>query len=692
MTCKIDWKFLYEMHHKTLFDPNKLKKTEPSELMQQLKETYQFIAKEEKRLKSLEFEARLKLMEKYDIIIFLDFKLAIKYDLEARKWKYCVHQLISNNRDVLKQGVKDSNWKSYLLKMIQNYKEMYQKLKERFAKHSYWSRLHLRIGDLYRYFALYLVPDSEKLGYWLKAKQEYTAYSVFVPGNGLVWNQLGIVAAVEKQYLIAAKLYLYSLTVPKSFENGRESLLELFHLISTAPIKNSLLIKDVDDIKMIAVERHFGTLQQIIFTKVGLDQFQYSLEEFMKSLQELQALYELEKQVQAKWWFELAMISITNACAVIRSRTFDQTAKDVLLGKSFDAAFVILTFGLTLPDQTTLQVFVEMLLLWIAICGSVEPFKKHFDLVWQILEYRYPLIEPVESKVDDVVKAIKQETGDLPEDSLYRECVPFMLFASETMISLDSFFEYSEQRTKRIQTLLGFLIRKKNAMEKDAVKEVAKGKAVHEPIQDAPKKVVYTFQEFEQEELIEKVQAPPKKQPNHILNELVEIEDSEEVKLLKSRKDALESTIQEKQAKSTLKKGKTILVFDTNLMLGAFEKIQSIIESKEWYIVIPLAVVTEIIGLNGNETSALADKATKVYEYVELNFKNHLFTVRSTKGKLVRDLRFNEEWDSSIRSADDAILETCRSIENTCLVTDDRNLRLKATTSGIFSIASLNKL
>jgi rRNA-processing protein FCF1 len=679
---------------RTLFDPRqKVQSKAPKDSVQKLNEVYQFIATEEKRLdqsKYSEFEARETLLEKYDLVILENDTFAIKYDLERRKWKYGVYQLISTNREGFKTGrVNDSLelWQKYLVGVVEKYQKMYVILQKKQEKPQCWSTLNLRMGDIYRYLALYIVSDDKRSEYWDKAAHEYQTYSQLVPGNGLVWNQLGIVSAVRKRYVVAVRNYLYALSIPKPFESAREALLELFHLIGSADVKNSMIIDDFDDSSIIHVEKLFVLLQNTIFTKIGLDQFQHRLEQFTMGLQSLGGLYQLDINVQVKWWFELAMISILNACVVIRSRTFDQVAKNLLLAKSFDVSFVIMTFGLTLvPDQSVVDIFVEMLLLWITTCGSLEPFKKDFELAWQILEYRYPPIEPTATKVDDIVASIRNETGILPEDSLYRESLPFILLASsESMKNPWSvYFEFTEQRKTRIRKLLGYLLHKRISATEITKEVVENSNSVHI-------KTEFTFEDFDEDVAsIEKSLQPPK---NTLFDEIEALEESEDVKLLKSRKQVLKSSIVEKQDRMTLKKEKSVLVFDTNLILGSFEKIQSIIESKAWRIVIPLAVLMEIEGLQGKEAYHLSSTATHVVGYIESSFQNNLFTVRTTTGKLVRDLRFRtEEWGKDIRSADDAILETCRSIENACLVTDDRNLRLKATTAGIYSFGTLNKI
>jgi rRNA-processing protein FCF1 len=679
--------------NKTLFDPNKKQEIvrEESETLL-LKKLFQEIVKEERRLdsaKSFEFEARLKLDEKYDSLYQKDMRLVAKYDIEGRKWKYLVYQLISTHRNKLKAGsLKDTlgEWKEYFHQVLDSYSLLRDKLIEKDVKPSMYAKTYLRQGDVCRYLASLIVDEDSKSEYWSRSKSFYLEYASLVPANALVWNQLAIAHAAEKMYLLAIKNYLYALTVPKPFENAKEALLELFHVSFEASLQSSMMIPTLNDPILLKFEKVFVRIVTTLFTKIAIDRFQHDLEELTLLCQQLDVLYQLNPVTQSQWWYDLAFILISTACTNLRNPTFDEAARNVLLSKSFDVMFVLVTFGMIkAPDSCTVELFLVMMLQWITVCGSPDPFRGEFQVTWDLLLQKYSVVTVEGDSVDAILSFVKKRTGDLPEDGCYRECIPFLAFSS-TSSDWNDVLKHCEQRRTRIGMLLGYL---QPRISPSPMKPTA---AVSSTPKTMERQREFAFSDFEEEEYPEESVVAPVL-AEMILDDFDDAEESETVKSLKQRKEALQTSLSEKGRERPLTKGESSIVFDTNIIIRSVEPIKRIIESREWKIVFPSAVITELLGIAGNKNPKLSEPAKKIIEYLQDNFDNSLFSVRSMQGTLIPFLGINHEvWSKDIRSADDAILATCQRLPNAFLVTDDRNLRIKAATMGVSSFSQLSKL
>jgi rRNA-processing protein FCF1 len=672
--------------NKKLFDPTKKQeKVKEDTETSVMKKLFQEMIREERRLdsaKSFEFEARIKLNEKYDSLYQQDMKLIQKYDIEARKWKYSVYQLISSFRTKLKTGaLKDSlaDWKEYLHLVLNNYSLLRDSLIQNKCKATIYAKTFLRQGDICRYLASLIVDDDSKSEYWARARNFYFEYAKLVPANALAWNQLAIVYAAEKMYLLAIKYYLYSLIVPKQFDNAKEALLELFHVSSENPLPHSMMIPRLNDPTLLKFEKAFLRIVTVLLTKIAIDRYQHDLEELTLLCQKLDVVYRLDRVSQAKWWFDLAFILIATACTSLRSPTFDESARNVLMSKTFDAMFVLATFGMIKsPDPSSVELFLVMMLHWITVCGSRDPFRGDFGVTWEMLFQNYPSIAVEGSSVDEVLSDIKKRTGDLPEDAFYRECIPFAAFCSNSS-DWNDVFKYSEQRRTRISMFLGYLKPRLSTTK------------FQEPLsKNVERKTEFAFSEFDVEEPVESSNALGL-QEMKIIDDFDDMEESEVVRSLKERKETLQSSLSKKDSGPI--KGESFIVFDTNILIRSIEPMKRIIESRDWKIVFPSAVITELIGIGGNPDPRLSEPARVLTQYIQDNYNNSLFSVRSINGTSIPFFGINHEvWSKAIRSADDAILATCQRLPNAFLVTDDKNLRIKAATMGISSLVRLSKL
>ncbi|CAH1763876.1 9022_t:CDS:2 [Entrophospora sp. SA101] len=192
------------------------------------------------------------------------------------------------------------------------------------------------------------------------------------------------------------------------------------------------------------------------------------------------------------------------------------------------------------------------------------------------------------------------------------------------------------------------------------------------------------------------------------VNNKLSDEGDDEIKELKTRRQELEnmlatkykgtlnnsqqqkSTTQKKTASSLLSKivpGFTTLVVDTNCLVGDLNLVKKIIQSDNWTVVVPLVVVTELDGLKYNSSPL----------------------VQTSKGNYLTSIDFSEEFDfgdgeDKKRNLDDLILGIClwhstnidrkslfdsnngtgnNNSEIVVLVTNDRNLRVKARARGV---------
>jgi tetratricopeptide (TPR) repeat protein len=223
-----------------------------------LQEIYSFILKSEKSLEknSMPFELRISLAEQYDLIIKNDFRLSVKYDLDNRKWKHCVYNLIAKERSKFKVLGKEEikEWNTFLEKMMENYKEIIVLLKESHPGKLYWTPMLNHLADLHRYRAQYFSDDKE--GDWKTCRNYYLELTDYLPTNGHAWSQLGLVASSRKLFLEAIMMYLRALNVSKPFASAREMVLASYH--------DALGLNSI-----IKIEKLFMELSQIIFSKIG---------------------------------------------------------------------------------------------------------------------------------------------------------------------------------------------------------------------------------------------------------------------------------------------------------------------------------------------------------------------------------------------------------------------------------------
>ena len=117
-----------------------------------------------------------------------------------------------------------------------------------------------------------------------------------------------------------------------------------------------------------------------------------------------------------------------------------------------------------------------------------------------------------------------------------------------------------------------------------------------------------------------------------------------------------------KHQKLVLVPGYSVLVIDTNILLSSLPMVASLVESMQWTILIPLAVITELDGISSN-SNQLGEAAKEAIAYITSHIRSHALSLRvqTSKGNYLRTLTVRSEQvefvsDSWERNMDDLIL------------------------------------
>ncbi|XP_062604123.1 telomerase-binding protein EST1A-like [Saccostrea cucullata] len=158
------------------------------------------------------------------------------------------------------------------------------------------------------------------------------------------------------------------------------------------------------------------------------------------------------------------------------------------------------------------------------------------------------------------------------------------------------------------------------------------------------------------------------------------------------------------------------LIPDTNCFIEHFSSLKQLIQLKKFTVVVPLIVINELDGLakgskegqydSADQAVKVAERSKQMVEFLEEEFdkKNSHLKALTSKGNVLETISFrSEEGDSSGGNNDDIILSCClhyckdkarefmpkekdapvRLYREVVLLTDDRNLRLKAHTCNV---------
>lgn len=390
-------------NNKVLFDPKapKPKLILPSQQKKDnhskesnLKKDYSDIQKWEKRSvkeTALEPQMRVDVARKYSGIIATDFKLAIKYDLEARQWKYTLYNILSSNRTEFPSMSREllQQWTQFMDQIYLVYKEQLDLLKDmKNLKPIAWISCILHLGDLARYKASYLCSVSS----YSIAKAHYLEASTISPGNGLVWNQLGIVSRSMGLYLASIKYYMTALCVPKHpFASARDAILELFHYASNEIMENhvqdhemSILLESdtPNPTTLFILEKSFLALQASIYTKIGLDSLSKGLDGLVTELQNTD-FSSMDSKNCCEWWYAIGLICISSYHLISTNPNFDEIGKSAALNAQLLLVEALLSSASaaiveSLPNLEGHVTFLNLILYWACSVDLSTTFIKVF--------------------------------------------------------------------------------------------------------------------------------------------------------------------------------------------------------------------------------------------------------------------------------------------------------------------------
>lgn len=185
-------------------------------------------------------------------------------------------------------------------------------------------------------------------------------------------------------------------------------------------------------------------------------------------------------------------------------------------------------------------------------------------------------------------------------------------------------------------------------------------------------------------------------------------------------KQSLQNLVeQQSRAKLEIEVRPRFLVTDTNCFIDHLSALRSLVASNTYTLVVPLVVLNELEGLakgaaqgtdrhldNSPEHIAVVTRhANQALSYIEAEYKarNIHIRVQTSKGSILDSLAFRSEECDTVGNNDDLILSCClhyckdmardfmpkekdspvRLFRDVVLLTDDRNLRLKAHTSNV---------
>ncbi|KAJ3345595.1 Smg-6, nonsense mediated mRNA decay factor [Kappamyces sp. JEL0680] len=672
-----------------------------------LKQTYREIQELEKILDSkpilTNFKARLVLFDKYSLLSTRDYRLSIKYDLDTRQWKYCLHSIFAQHRDLVSEMSDERlrEWREYLEALTVRYVQFVAALKALDLKKPVWALPLCHLGDIARYQAQYLGITAQ----WDVARTFYLESCLLSPKNGLYWNQLGLIFRSLSLYLDSAHYLIKAQCVTKPFKGAQDTLVELMHFIGNVfeleESSSSIVIGNVENDRIRLCEVLFFKLMAQLYTKVDLDQFAQRLAAFLAALkQALPCLAALEAEQELYWWNCIAISTVGVFYLVSHHRGFDDAPKTTIQELALDLVFSMLE--VLSPQAKTHEpskLFVGLILSWIATFPSEYCFHRvscfcslqKFKPQWAKIAQMYQDLKPDGFDPPESLELahIFERSPNLPEDAFTQAFEPVPSRSTQIM-SFDwacSDPSTSLKRSARLILLVVYL-----SLQRSSV-TLAPGSRFELPSQSSVT-TPQVVQEISFDDFLEDSEDSDNEATGDCSQPAVDewvVDDHEPSQDILDLKSKMAQLAASQSGKVRLIPGTTVIVFDTNTYLKDFSVIRRIIESQTFPIIVPLAVVTELEGLRLNETS-VGDMAAATLEF----FGQHvgkLFQIQTSRGNLLSTLAFHsEEWDSKYSNADDVILSICTFHKNVCLVTDDINLRLKARTIKIPVLDSAKKL
>ncbi|CAG8495753.1 7783_t:CDS:2 [Ambispora leptoticha] len=290
----------------------------------------------------------LRLAQKYIEIMQVDKNVAMKQDFESKCWKYAFYTLIEEFRNTLSLERASTGHRSYtnsiVLKQfgkflneaetfyIELLKKNIQKTKSseippENSQLPKWFRCIGCLGDLARYRWTYSLNDHEdKKNEWaINASNWYKLGITLNPSNGKFYHHLAILASNDEMQ----KLYYLcrSLLVKSPFIIARESAIPFFEANRQLFIQNandakqktrrgylhkresSLTCNTPKATKLISnqdIQSLFVRLHGMLFTKIGLENFNETLRTFMHKTSNINYLQKIDK-IENQYFLELCL-------------------------------------------------------------------------------------------------------------------------------------------------------------------------------------------------------------------------------------------------------------------------------------------------------------------------------------------------------------------------------------------------
>ncbi|KAJ3053849.1 hypothetical protein HK097_003259 [Rhizophlyctis rosea] len=657
----------------------------------------------------------------YSKIISYDQALGAKYDLESRLWKNAIYPAIdvlrqqSRNCLVLEKSVIEQ-WNSFLTEAIQVHEDIIQALERQSSKVKEpvpaWHRAVNHAGDLERYRQLYLQQKEEDRD-WTATKARYKLSILLAPNNGLYYHQLAIIYVHEGHHLEALYSYLRSLTVKSPFVNSRDAMKLLFR----SAAKNKSTKPDRQ-----RFEQLFVKLQEMVFTKISLDQFIDIQAHFLRVFSSLV----LKKGLPEYEWLQLAAINIANVSLLgakegtevgfaegvsLTLRVMEALLKGCLeLVHGEDASEVQ-------GDDVTGLVYVQIVCAWLtameedveALLGDKKlvSFWSSFVNLCNTLSKQYPEILSMTNMESFLLSDILPEDwhlrGFTPLKSIYgklhfgktqsstsglRSAVDGVLEVERQWVerAADAENEWRKRRLRRILFFAKMLAEKMSFLRYDSeTGTFAYLKASVDEV-DASLKALANLDEEEELEY-EPYDFETKRSA---IVDVIDVEGTDgDVADLMFRRQELHGSLSARQrtvvegpqrartvpsSAIKFKEGVTVLVFDTNFWLGKFEDVKKVVESGKWVVSVPLVVIAELDGLKKTTDPTRAAEAKTASSYLEAEFSANLdsrkrkkwLKLQTSQGNFLGSLMVRtENWNEGggRMSNDDVVLKCCRILQ-----------------------------
>ena len=377
------------------------------------------------------FNERQKLFDLYSEVILSDFSLCLKYELDSRQWKYCVYNIFCASRKnfVLMNQTERDIWNAYFITLNQKYTRFIKGLAKLGLKYPVWSRCYSHLGDLARYRFQFLSPQS--LNLLSEAKSYYHIARTLAPKNGLYYNQLGLVSRLEGNITDTIHHHLRALCLERPLETARETLLEVFQLLSTSEAD---IVTYSSYSFLRTAELTFLRLIKVLYTKIGVDDWSSLIDLFTTNLVlGLDALAQMTPTKQFQLCFAFAIIPISVFQTTQISKTFDSNAKSMLQQRCFELVMSIVSKFAPVCHQEPIKMFIGLILSWLGsnevpLGLAADPmFRKNWKIVVDMFNKIAPNGFREQSEAMEL-KEVYSRTENLTEDLQVYGFVPFSSF------------------------------------------------------------------------------------------------------------------------------------------------------------------------------------------------------------------------------------------------------------------------